>query len=230
MDNKHYIHIDQTSNITKGFSDAFEQPQLGDICIAEEAGRHFELLGEVNPPLMDANGVYLYRYTGGEVTAKTPEEIEEEAASKVIETPAVPTLEERVKAQSIIAAKAMGAEVELTPEILTIATAGAPIIELEQGEPWRSGVRVTVGVEVTHEGTTYTCIQEHVTQPDWPPDVTPALWKKQQTQGEPWRQPQGAHDSYPKGALVTHKGKTWVSDIDGNVWEPGIYGWSEINR
>ena len=21
--------------------------------------------------------------------------------------------------------------------------------------------------------------------------------------------------------------KTWVSDIDGNVWEPGVYGWTE---
>ena len=22
-------------------------------------------------------------------------------------------------------------------------------------------------------------------------------------------------------------GKTWVSDIDNNVWEPGVYGWTE---
>ena len=29
------------------------------------------------------------------------------------------------------------------------------------------------------------------------------------------------------GDKVTHNGKTWVSNIDGNVWEPGVYGWNE---
>lgn len=42
-----------------------------------------------------------------------------------------------------------------------------------------------------------------------------------------WRQPAGAHDAYPLGARVSHAGKRWISDIDNNVWEPGIAGWSE---
>ena len=29
---------------------------------------------------------------------------------------------------------------------------------------------------------------------------------------------------------VTHNGKTWVSDVDSNVWESGVYGWSEYNE
>ena len=28
---------------------------------------------------------------------------------------------------------------------------------------------------------------------------------------------------------VTHGGKTWVSDVDGNIWEPGVYGWTEVS-
>lgn len=96
MENRHYIRADEYHNIIKGFSDAFEQPQAGDICIVEEAGRHFELLGEINPSLMGMDGVYLYHYTGDEVRAKTPEEIEAEAATKIIEIPATPTLEEIV--------------------------------------------------------------------------------------------------------------------------------------
>lgn len=32
---------------------------------------------------------------------------------------------------------------------------------------------------------------------------------------------------YTKGDKVTHNGKTWISDIDNNVWEPGVYGWME---
>lgn len=40
-----------------------------------------------------------------------------------------------------------------------------------------------------------------------------------------WVQPLGAHDAYPKGSVVKHKGKTWTSTADANVWEPGVYGW-----
>ena len=45
--------------------------------------------------------------------------------------------------------------------------------------------------------------------------------------GQPWRQPTGAHDSYPLGWRVEHQGKEWVSLIPGNVWEPGVSGWRE---
>lgn len=27
--------------------------------------------------------------------------------------------------------------------------------------------------------------------------------------------------------LISHNGKKWTSDSDGNVWEPGVYGWTE---
>ena len=43
-----------------------------------------------------------------------------------------------------------------------------------------------------------------------------------------WVQPTGATDAYAKGSKVTHNGKTWTSTADANVWEPGVYGWSEI--
>ena len=42
----------------------------------------------------------------------------------------------------------------------------------------------------------------------------------------PWVQPTGAHDAYSFGAEVTHAGKTWTSTAAGNVWEPGVYGWT----
>lgn len=47
-------------------------------------------------------------------------------------------------------------------------------------------------------------------------------------QGDPWRQPTGAHDAYPKDAQVSWAGKDWSSTISGNVWEPGVSGWQEI--
>lgn len=43
-----------------------------------------------------------------------------------------------------------------------------------------------------------------------------------------WIQPTGAGDAYALGAVVTHNGKTWRSDYAANVWEPGVYGWTEV--
>ena len=45
--------------------------------------------------------------------------------------------------------------------------------------------------------------------------------------GEPWAQPEGAHDAYPKDWPVTHSGKEWLSEVEVNVWEPGVSGWRQ---
>lgn len=42
---------------------------------------------------------------------------------------------------------------------------------------------------------------------------------------EDWVQPTGAHDAYPRDAVVKHGGKAWRSLIDANVWAPGTSGW-----
>ena len=43
-----------------------------------------------------------------------------------------------------------------------------------------------------------------------------------------WVQPIGSHDSYERGDKVTHNHKKWVSETDGNVWQPGVYGWAVV--
>ena len=35
---------------------------------------------------------------------------------------------------------------------------------------------------------------------------------------------------YYTGESYTHNGKTWVSTVDNNVWEPGAYGWDEVTE
>lgn len=45
--------------------------------------------------------------------------------------------------------------------------------------------------------------------------------------GQEWRQPTGAHDTYPEGWEVEHDGRTWVSTTPANVWEPPT-GWREV--
>lgn len=71
--NKHYIRVDQNGFITYAFSDAFDTPLDGDICINEQGGRQLEILGDTNPALTDINGCHLYKYING-ATAKTTEE------------------------------------------------------------------------------------------------------------------------------------------------------------
>lgn len=79
--NKHYIRIDANNCIIKGFSDAFEEPEGNDIGINQEGGRHFELLGHINPSLINESGIHLYKYTDGVVTETTEAERAAELAA-----------------------------------------------------------------------------------------------------------------------------------------------------
>lgn len=97
---------------------------------------------------------------------------------------------------------------------------------------WAIGRAYATGDRVQHGGTLYKCIQAHTSQADWTPDATPALFAKvlipDETAIPEWVQPDSTNP-YMKGDKVLHNGKTWTSDIDNNVWEPGVYGWTEVS-
>lgn len=87
------------------------------------------------------------------------------------------------------------------------------------------------GERVTYEGNYYRCIQNHTSQADWTPDTAVSLWVSISDPAEEfpeWIQPSGAHDAYNKGDKVSHNDKHWISDVDNNVWEPSVYGWTEV--
>lgn len=93
--------------------------------------------------------------------------------------------------------------------------------------PWKL-IAYSVGDRVQYNGTLYKCVQAHTAQSDWTPDATPALWVVVTVEEWPeWVQPAGSHDAYTKDAKVTHNGERWISDVDSNVWEPGVYGWTK---
>lgn len=98
---------------------------------------------------------------------------------------------------------------------------------------WAAGVSYTAGQRVQHKGILYTVLQEHVSQTVWEPGAAPSLFAKVLIPDDgtipEWEQPESTNP-YSKGDKVTHNGKTWVSDIDGNVWEPGVYGWTEVSE
>ena len=93
------------------------------------------------------------------------------------------------------------------------------------GHAYEQGDRVRYG------DLLYKCLQNHTSQSDWTPDVAVSLWVRvddPSIEFPEWKQPTGAQDAYAKGAKVSHNEKHWVSDVDNNVWEPGVYGWSEV--
>lgn len=100
----------------------------------------------------------------------------------------------------------------------------------QQFPAWASPVKYASGAIVSYNGKLYRCLQEHSSQEDWTPKTSASLWKEV---GDPtaewpeWSQPIGAVDAYALDDKVAHNGKHWVSSCDANVWEPGVYGWTE---
>lgn len=89
-------------------------------------------------------------------------------------------------------------------------------------------VSYIVGDRRQYKEKLYECIQAHsVDDEAWTPETAASMWKEITVDkwGE-WIQPTGAHNVYMKGDTCSHKEQKWVSDVDNNVWEPGVFGWS----
>lgn len=96
---------------------------------------------------------------------------------------------------------------------------------------WAEGVQYVTNERTQYGEKLYKCLQNHTSQADWTPDKAVSLWVEipDPSQEYPeWKQPTGAHDAYNAGDKVSHNEKHWISDVDANVWEPGVYGWTEV--
>ena len=97
---------------------------------------------------------------------------------------------------------------------------------------WDENWTGKVGTILMDDGKLYRSIHDVTnTAQNTRPSETPSMWT---LIGDPtaeypeWIQPIGAHDAYDNGAKVSHNEKNWVSTVDGNVWQPGIYGWEVV--
>ena len=110
-------------------------------------------------------------------------------------------------------------EIYPTFEVLVVKAQSLPI-----------GTILSYGKNSDDETQLYSVLQEHMPQINWKPDVSASLYKKigfAEDDTPIWTQPLGASDAYMKGDVVSHKDKLWISTVDNNVWEPGVYGWKE---
>jgi len=179
------------------------------------------------------------------------------ASSKVIDVPYQPAREawdeyetvgvyhpytdEELEAQAAERAEADRAEAvseqaPLAVMMLVNAQASAMSDEAAASMPalfdgWTVGTDYKTGDVVRWKGGLWRALQDSTAQDIYPPDGFVAGWKRI---GEPdasgvfpWSQLLGATDAYMKGDKVTHKDSLWVSDVDWNVWEPGVYGWTK---
>lgn len=84
---------------------------------------------------------------------------------------------------------------------------------------WVAGEQVYVGTHRMYGGIEYECIQAHVTQADWTPPATPALWRVVAPPSTEWQ----PYVAYAVGAIVTYLGITYScrqahTSLPG--WEP----------
>ena len=96
---------------------------------------------------------------------------------------------------------------------------------------WKPEKQYETGDRIQYQGKLYKVITTHTSQEDWAPDVALSLFA-QVLIPDPevipeWVQPDSTNP-YQTGDKVTHNGSTWISTIDNNVWEPGVYGWDEV--
>ena len=96
---------------------------------------------------------------------------------------------------------------------------------------WKVETNYSVGDRVLYNDVLYKVITAHTSQETWTPTDAPSLFAKVLIPDEDvipeWEQPDSTNP-YMTGDKVSHNGKTWVSTINNNVWEPGVYGWDTV--
>lgn len=99
---------------------------------------------------------------------------------------------------------------------------------------WAEGTEYTTDKRVRHGGILYRCLQNHTSQADWTPDVSPSLWARVLIPDPDvipvWEQPDSTNP-YMTGDKVHYpdaEGPVYVSTVDNNVWAPGVYGWEVV--
>lgn len=98
---------------------------------------------------------------------------------------------------------------------------------------WQTGVNYKVNTLLQYEGFLYRVLQEHTSQEDWKPNITPSLYKALIVNENgilEWARPISSVDAYMTGDECMFNGVHKRSTIDYNVWSPDEYpeGWEDV--
>ncbi len=199
-----FRNADETTIKSKGFYDV----------IMPVYNPETQIIGEIYfDPILE-----IFTYP---ITNKTPEQIEQEYINRI-----------NIQADAIFNQVNPQLLKKLLSDKLTILQEEEAIEFRTMFPPFKIGIAVTLGEKLYYAGNDklYEVLQSHTTQADWLPDLVPALFREIAPPGviPQWVQPTGAHDDYNIGDKVIHNTFTWESSVANNVWEPGVYGWTQL--
>lgn len=96
---------------------------------------------------------------------------------------------------------------------------------------WQVGKEYKTNDRVRYAEKLYKALADHTSEEAYTPDITNYLWvaiTDPSIEFPDWVQPVGYADAYALGAKVSHNGERWISTVDNNTWEPGVYGWDKL--
>ena len=98
-------------------------------------------------------------------------------------------------------------------------------------ERWQKDKNYETGLRLYYADKLYKVLQPHTSHEAYTPDIAVSLYAEvlipDPSVISEWVQPSSTNP-YMSGDKVKHNGKTWVSIVNNNVWEPGVYGWNEV--
>lgn len=131
------------------------------------------------------------------------------------------------------AAKAMSfLEIDFDEQIQTLDDEEALQVKNLYKE-WAVDVSYHADYKVRYKDVLYKVLLAHTSQSDWAPNVAVSLFAPVLVgEGDEileWVQPDSTNP-YMTGDKVTHNSVTYISTVDNNVWEPGVYGWEVVEE
>lgn len=121
----------------------------------------------------------------------------------------------------------------IAQQINTLTVDDQTALRMVEYYPAPDAASYAAGDRIQYNGKLYKCLQAHTAQADWNPVDAPSLWAEvlagqDGTEIGEWVQPDSTNP-YMRGDKVNYNGKTWISTIDNNVWEPGtVEYWKEV--
>ena len=120
----------------------------------------------------------------------------------------------------------------IAQQINTLTVDDNTALRMVEYYPTPDAASYAAGDRIQYNGKLYKCLQAHTAQADWNPVDAPSLWAEalagqDGTEIGEWVQPDSTNP-YMRGDKVNYKGKLYESEVDNNVWAPGVYGWIEI--
>ncbi|SCW87042.1 hypothetical protein SAMN04487970_10857 [Paenibacillus tianmuensis] len=122
---KHYVRTVTGGLVIHGFSSAFEAPESMDICIGENAGRHFTL------DLRNERGQFRFKYENGALVERGQTELDTEWSKRPPTPPSPDQLREQQSAQLLLAQAEANALIQQQQS--QIATMLIQIAKLQKG-------------------------------------------------------------------------------------------------